>query len=207
MRFGRTPTDIAEALHAHIDDVAATVTDGERVPTIVLVSPVRIDDTAEWFEEVTVGDFAPEIVSRSRDLTNETRRVAQERGVLYADAAQLARVGADGLHFSLDSHPRFVELVATTASQALPVFVAPSPLPLADLRRLHPWRGWSLQSPSPALGWDVIDPHSRRGCRALARPRPDVSGPIHPYRSRNGLDVLDGRCFAENPFLGSWEAP
>ena len=38
------------------------------------------------------------------------------------------------------------------------------------------------------------------------RPRPDVSGPI-PYRSRNGLDVLDGRCFAENPFVGSWEAP
>lgn len=123
MRFGRTP--IAEALHGYGDDVAATVTDGERVPAIVLVSPVRIDDTAEWFEEVTAGDFAPEMVSRSRDLTNETRLVAQERGVLYADAAQVARVGADGLHFTLDSHPRFAELIATRASQASPVSVAP----------------------------------------------------------------------------------
>ena len=37
MRFGRTPTDIAEALDGYIDDVAATVTDGERVPRMVLV--------------------------------------------------------------------------------------------------------------------------------------------------------------------------
>ena len=34
--------------------------------TIVLVSPVRIDDTAEWFEEISAGDFDPEIVSRSQ---------------------------------------------------------------------------------------------------------------------------------------------
>ena len=37
VRFGRTPTDIAEALDGYIDDVAATVTDGERVPRMVLV--------------------------------------------------------------------------------------------------------------------------------------------------------------------------
>ena len=65
--FGRTPTDIAEALHGYIDDVAANVTEGGRVPAIVLVSPVRIDDTAEWFEEISAGDFDPEIVSRSQE--------------------------------------------------------------------------------------------------------------------------------------------
>jgi hypothetical protein len=119
LRFGRTRTDIAEALHGYLDGVAATVTDGERVLATVLVSPVRIDDTAEWSEEVTAGDPAPEIVSRSRDLTNETCRVAQERGVLDADAAQVARVGADGLRFTVDSHPRFAELVATTVSQGI----------------------------------------------------------------------------------------
>ena len=123
--FGRSPTDIAEALHGYVDDVAANVTEGSRVPAIVLVSPVRIDDTAGWFDEVTAGDFDPEIVSRSRDLTDEIRRVAQERGVLYADAAQVARVGADGLHFTVDSHPRFAELIAATVSRALLVSVAP----------------------------------------------------------------------------------
>ncbi len=123
--FGRTPTDIAEALHGYIDDVAAHVTEGGRVQAIVLVSPVRIDDTAAWFDEVTAGEFDPEIVSRSRSLTDETRRVAQERGVSYADAAQVARVGADGLHFTVDSHPRFAELVAATVSRTVAASVAP----------------------------------------------------------------------------------
>jgi hypothetical protein len=122
--FGRTPTDIAEALHGYIDDVADNVTEGGRVPSIVLVSPVRIDDTAEWFEEISAGDFDPEIVLRSQGLTDETRRVARERGVSYADAAQVARAGADGLRFTVDSHPRFAELIATRVSQASPVSVA-----------------------------------------------------------------------------------
>ena len=74
---------------------------------------------------ISAGDFDPAIVSRSRNLTDETRRVAQERGVLYADAAQVASVGADGLHFTVDSHPRFAELIATTVSRALSVSAAP----------------------------------------------------------------------------------
>jgi lysophospholipase L1-like esterase len=118
--FGRTPTAIAEALHGYIDDVADNLADSGRAPVTVLVSPVRMDDTAAWFEEISGADFDREIVSRSQELTEEIRRVAQERGVLYADAAQVARVGADGLHFTLDSHPRFAELIAATVSQALP---------------------------------------------------------------------------------------
>jgi|SRR5918993_2503651 lysophospholipase L1-like esterase len=117
--FGRTPTDIAEALHGYIDDVAANVAESGRVPVTVLVSPVRINDTAAWFEEISGGDYNHDIVSRSQNLTEEIRRVAQERSVLYADAAQVARVGADGLHFTLDSHSRFAEMLAATVSRAL----------------------------------------------------------------------------------------
>ncbi len=68
---------------------------------------------------------------RSRDLLAIARSHqrdpsrGRERGVLYTDVAQVARVGADGLRFTLDSHFRFAELVATTVSQALPVSVAP----------------------------------------------------------------------------------
>jgi hypothetical protein len=84
-----------------------------------------MDDTAAWFEEISGADYDREIVARSRKLTEEIRPVAQERGVLYADAAQVARVGADGLHFTLDSHPRFAELIAATVSGALPGSASP----------------------------------------------------------------------------------
>ena len=123
--FGRTPSDIAEALRGYVDDIAAAVAEGGRMPVTVLVSPVRIDDTAARYDEVTAGDFDREIVSRSRKLTEEIRRVADERGVLYADAAQVARAGGDGLHLTLDSHPRLAELIAATVSNALPVSVSP----------------------------------------------------------------------------------
>jgi len=79
-----------------------------------------MDDTAAWFEEISGEDYDREIVSRSRQLSEEIRRVARERGVVYVDAAQVASVGADGLHFTLDSHPRFAELIAATVSRALP---------------------------------------------------------------------------------------
>lgn len=84
-----------------------------------MVSPVRIDDTTSRYDEVTAGDFASDIVSRSRKLTEEIRRVAHERGVLYADAAQVARAGDDGLHFTLDSHRRFAQLIAETVTTAV----------------------------------------------------------------------------------------
>src|SRR5262249_2585389 len=98
---------------------AANVVESGRVPVTVLVSPVRMDDTAAWFEEISGEDYDPGIVSRSRKLTEEIRRVAQERGVLYADAAQVARVGADGLHLPLDSQPQLAEMLAATVSRAL----------------------------------------------------------------------------------------
>jgi hypothetical protein len=45
--------------------------------------------------------------------------VALERGVLYADAGQVARAGADGLHLTLDSHTLLAELLASTIVRAL----------------------------------------------------------------------------------------
>jgi lysophospholipase L1-like esterase len=120
-RLGRTPRDIAESLHGYLDDIAAFVAENGRVPVAILVSPVRIDETGSRFAEVTAGDFDRDIVARSRELTEEIRRVARERGALYADAAQVAVAGDDGLHFTLDSHPRFAELIAATVSRGLPV--------------------------------------------------------------------------------------
>ena len=113
--FHRTPQAIADALGGYVDDVAANVTDRRgRVPTIVLVGPTLIDDTAPRYRDVVGENFDPTNVARSRELATEIRRVAQERGVLYAEAAQAAQAGDDGVHLSLDSHARLAELVAST---------------------------------------------------------------------------------------------
>ena len=119
--FGRTPTAIAEALHGYVDDIAANVTDRRgRAPVTVLVSPIRINDTAPRFLEVTGENFdLTNLAARSRELALAIRRVAQERGVLYADAAQVAHAGDDGHHLSLDSHARLAELFASTVLPAL----------------------------------------------------------------------------------------
>jgi lysophospholipase L1-like esterase len=118
--FARTPTVIAGALHGYVDDIAAAVTDRRgRVPVTVLVSPIWIDDTAPRFQEVTGENFDPMTPARSRELAGAIRRVAQERGVLYADAAQVAHAGDDGHHLTLDSHARLAELVAPMVAPAL----------------------------------------------------------------------------------------
>ena len=59
------------------------------------------------------------LAARSRELAIAIRRVAQERGVLYVDAAQVAHAGDDGHHLTLDSHARLAELFASTVFPAL----------------------------------------------------------------------------------------
>lgn len=113
--FDRTAAQIADALHGYVDDIAVNAADPQgRVPTTLLVSPIRIDDTAGRYEESTADSFDEVGVGRSRELGEHIRRVATERGVLFADAAQVARAGEDGLHLDRDSHARLAELVAAT---------------------------------------------------------------------------------------------
>ncbi len=44
--------------------------------------------------------------------------MAEERGVLFADAASVARAGGDALHLTLDSHEPLARLVADVLGQA-----------------------------------------------------------------------------------------
>jgi lysophospholipase L1-like esterase len=112
-QFDRAPADIAAALGGYIDDVvanAANRTGGE--PRIILVSPIHIDDRRPAFAEMTLGSFDDAAGRKSRQSAGEIRRVADARGVLFADAATVARAGADGIHLTLDSHQPLAELVA-----------------------------------------------------------------------------------------------
>ncbi len=118
--FDRTPAAIADALRGYLDDVALNVADGlGRTPAVVLVSPIVIDDAAPLYEEMTGDSFDSTGVARSHELGSAVRRVAEERGVAYADAAAVARAGDDGLHLNRDSHPELAALVAATVTHAL----------------------------------------------------------------------------------------
>jgi lysophospholipase L1-like esterase len=113
--FHRSAAMIAGALDGYIDDIAANAeTPRGGVPRTVLVSPIHLDDTRAAFAEMTDGSFNSDSVKASRQLATEIRKVAESRGILFADAATVARPGRDGLHLSLDSHERLATLIATT---------------------------------------------------------------------------------------------
>jgi lysophospholipase L1-like esterase len=125
--FDRPPHRIAQALDGYLDDIPANVTDRHgRPPAVILVSPIWIDDTAPSYAETTSAAFDHRAAERSRELGAELRRVALDREAGYADAAQVARAGADGLHLTLDSHAPLAELVAATVAEALATRTPPA---------------------------------------------------------------------------------
>jgi lysophospholipase L1-like esterase len=115
--YDRTPAEIAHALAGYVDDVRAHVTgrDGSP-PRTILVGPVSINDTAPKYRDLLGDNVDPAIPARSRELADEVRRVAEECGVDYADAAQVAWPGDDGMHLSIASHRPVAELLAAMIS-------------------------------------------------------------------------------------------
>jgi lysophospholipase L1-like esterase len=112
--FGRTPREVADALSGYLDDLAQVTDRRGRVPSAVLVGPTLLVDTAPMYRDLVGEDADPALPARFAELGTEIRRVAQQRGAAYVDAAQVAPPGADGIHLSMDSHARLAELVAST---------------------------------------------------------------------------------------------
>ena len=118
--FDRTPQEIANALDGYLDDITSHVADRHgHGPVTVLVSPIWIDDEAASYQEVTSASFDSRGVQRSRELGEAIQRVAHHRGVLYADSADVAHAGGDGIHLSLDSNGPLAELLADAVVQAI----------------------------------------------------------------------------------------
>jgi lysophospholipase L1-like esterase len=110
---GRTAATIAGALHGYVDDVATYVTDrAGTTPAVLLLSPILLDDSITAYVDPTGNGFDDRSLEASRGLAAEIRKVAEARGVLFADAASVAHAGADALHLTDDSHQPLAELVA-----------------------------------------------------------------------------------------------
>lgn len=115
IEFDRSPVQIAEALDTYIDVIHARATnqDGGR-PAIVLVSPAHVDDTCPDFALRRGTRYDHTSVEKSQQLAVHLQAVAETRGVTFVDAAMIARVGADGVHLSHDSHQPLADLLADT---------------------------------------------------------------------------------------------
>lgn len=119
VQFDRSATDIAAALGRLLDDIAQNAQNrAGATPTIILVSPIHLDDTQPLHQELTAPNFDSRSVATSRQLAAAAREVADSRGVLFADAATVAEAGKDGLHLSLESHQRLAELLAGIIAMA-----------------------------------------------------------------------------------------
>ena len=137
--FERTAATIADALHGYVDDVATYVTDRDgRGAGGAVAQPDPRSTTGCWtsWTRPATASTPEESPSRAR-WAAEIRRVAAERGVLFADAASVAHAGGDGLHLTVDSHPRLAALVAGVVQD------------MARLRHPHPT---DLVVPDSAVG-------------------------------------------------------
>ncbi|APE34834.1 hypothetical protein BOX37_13745 [Nocardia mangyaensis] len=113
-KFGRGIEDVAAALEGYIDNIEATAwTRSGGVPTVLLVSPIHLDDSQPAFTEES-SEYDAESVRKSRDLGVAIHRIAERRGALFVDAASVARPGLDGVHLSSDSHEQLSKLIAQT---------------------------------------------------------------------------------------------
>lgn len=104
IEFNRSARQIAEALRGLVDLVQEKTKRNATVSPVLLVSPIYIDDAAPHFAEFYTGTYEYSAASRSRQLADEIKRVAEEMNCGFIDASLVARPGDDGIHFSEASH-------------------------------------------------------------------------------------------------------
>ena len=110
--FDRSAKQIAEATRGLIELIQEkTKTNIMSVP-ILLVSPIHIVDTAPRFAEFYTGTYDHEAALKSQQLAIEMKRVADETGCQFIDAATVAEPGEDGSHMSEPSHPALGKTIA-----------------------------------------------------------------------------------------------
>lgn len=75
------------------------------MPKIVLISPAYMDEHAPAFVSSMPKPGVYDAVSaqKSRELASPIRRVANETGCVFFDAAQVTQTGPDGCHITLES--------------------------------------------------------------------------------------------------------
>jgi len=105
IEFNRSATEIAEAIRELVKLIQEKTAKYDGDPAkIVLVSPILVDGDAprikEWYAEY----YDESSVKKSQELARYLGEVAEDVGCYFADAAQVAKAGEDGIHFDEESH-------------------------------------------------------------------------------------------------------
>lgn len=100
--FHRSAADISDAVSDLVDDIRSFAKGSE----ILVVSPIHINDSAEYFADLYSRNYSAESVQKSRNLAVHLQQVATQKECLFFDAATVAVSGDDGLHLSMESHSR-----------------------------------------------------------------------------------------------------
>lgn len=56
-------------------------------------------------------------MEESKKLAEAIKKIADEKGVLFLDAATVSRPGGDGIHFDVESQQPLAELIAGVIKQ------------------------------------------------------------------------------------------
>jgi len=111
IRFGLEAESIAFGFNRYLDALRTTPMMGDR-PKVLLVSPILIDESYKG-NAVFHGMFGEDGVARSRALAPVYRRLAEENGLAFLDAAEYGAASeVDGIHMAADDHRRLGRAMA-----------------------------------------------------------------------------------------------
>ena len=110
--YKRSAEDVAQALRQFPEYVSKYCASRNiQPPKIVLVSPAPMDEHASKFIESMPAPVYYDEVSaqKSRQLAEPFKKIAQETGCVFFDAAPVAKAGDDGCHLTKESHKNLAD--------------------------------------------------------------------------------------------------
>ncbi|MBR5975089.1 MAG: SGNH/GDSL hydrolase family protein [Clostridiales bacterium] len=110
--FHQTAGEIADHAGILVDTIQSFTKEKQGfVPKIILVSPPRIGEGMA--ESVFARSFAPRAIAESKLFAQNYKRVADEKGCIFFDAAAyIEPSAADSLHLMPDAHRTLAEALA-----------------------------------------------------------------------------------------------
>lgn len=112
-RFSATSRNIGQGLARLTEKAKNSIGVWHGEPKIILVSPLPIEEGCLTSE--VGGEMGPGCVEKSRDLAVQFRRIADEQGCYFLDAASIPGTGViptDYMHLSGESHRLLAEKLA-----------------------------------------------------------------------------------------------
>ncbi|HJP81210.1 MAG TPA: SGNH/GDSL hydrolase family protein [Candidatus Saccharimonadales bacterium] len=105
VEFNRSVLDIVNALRNLVILIQEKTAKYEGNPAeILLVSPILVDGNASRIKEWYAAYYNDDSVRKSQELAAALHKVTEDIGCYFADAAQVAKAGEDGIHLDEVSH-------------------------------------------------------------------------------------------------------